>query len=328
MQEGKKFKPVRVKATTKESAIEQALQMTGATKEQVEVEVLEESATGVTLRVSPLGTSPAPVAEPPVARPRKAEVAVNAEEDTDPPEEIAADETVDDKKEELEATGEIEESNFSSSSNLASTEAQQRACEVAQDFLQRMGLDAQAKLAEMPESVGPLASSHPTELESSGEFAGGSSLPRTFLEIEGEDVGILIGKHGQTLRAFQYLLNLSLNNSSSTDGVYVMVDAGDYRARRATVLERAVHNAIERARREHRPVRLEPMPAHERRLVHLLLQAEADLTTSSEGREPWRRVVVAPEGVRASSSRSGSRSGSGGRKTNPRDGQRNRRYAD
>lgn len=321
MQEGKKFKPVRVKATTKESAIEQALQMTGAAEEEVEVEVLEESATSITLRVSPLGTTSVTAAEPPVV-----DVPIKAKDDIASVEEIIKEKPTK-NGEESEAVVEAEESNFSSSSSLASSEAQQRACEVAQDFLRRMGLDAQAKLAEMPEGVGPLASSHPTELENSGEFAGGSSLPRTFLEIEGEDVGILIGKHGQTLRAFQYLLNLSLNNSGSGEGVYVMVDAGDYRARRATVLERAVHNAIERARREHRAVRLEPMPAHERRLVHLLLQAETDLTTSSEGREPWRRVVIAPEGVRATFSRSGARPG-GGRKPNARDGQHNRRYAD
>ncbi len=317
MQEGKKFKPVRVKATTKESAIEQALQITGATEEEVEVEVLEESATSVTLRVSPSGTTSAPAADA-SAKTEKAPAPVKksaAEVDEEAPAVEAQEET--------EASPATEDSNFSSSSSLASSEAQQRACDAAQDLLQRMGLDAQAKLAEMPEGVGPLASSHPTEIEAGSEFGGNSGLPRTFLDIEGEDVGILIGKHGQTLRAFQYLLNLSLNNSSGTDGVYVMVDAGDYRARRATVLERAVHNAIERARGEHRAVRLEPMPAHERRLVHLLLQGETDLVTSSEGREPWRRVVVAPEGVRVSFSRSGG----GGRKSNSRDGQRNHRHA-
>jgi spoIIIJ-associated protein len=319
MQEGKQFKPVRVKATTKESAIEQALQMTGAAREEVEVEVLEESATGITVRVSPSGTASALVADVP-AQTEEELASVESTSDT-------YDEPIVDEAEEPDTASATEDSNFSSSSSLASSEAQQRACDAAQDLLERMGLDAQAKLAEMPESVGPLASSHP-EIEAGSEFGGNSGLPRTFLDIEGEDVGILIGKHGQTLRAFQYLLNLSLNNSSSADGVYVMVDAGDYRARRATVLERAVQNAIERARNEHRAVRLEPMPAHERRLVHLLLQSESDLTTSSEGREPWRRVVVAPEGVRASFSRPGSRSGGGGRKPNSQGGQRNRRYAD
>lgn len=320
MQEGKKFKPVRVKATTKESAIEQALQMTGATKDEIDVEVLEESATGITLRVSPVSAASAVAETPAKSEEEKSEPA--------PAEDSSANESASgEATEETESSIVTEDSNFASSSSLASADAQQRACDAAQDLLQRMGLDAQAKLAEMPEGVGPLASSHPTEAEAGSEFGGNSGLPRTFLDIEGEDVGILIGKHGQTLRAFQYLLNLSLNNSSSTDGVYVMVDAGDYRARRATVLERTVHNAIDRARNQHRAVRLDPMPAHERRLVHLLLQAETDLTTTSEGREPWRRVVIAPEGMRASFSRSGARSG-GGRRQNSRDGQRSRRYAD
>ena len=322
MQEGKTFKPVRVKATTKESAIEQALQMTGAAREEVEVEVLEESDTGITVRVSPLGTTPAPVVEAPAKdenAPAPVEAAVEEATSSQEPDE--------DEAKQPEAEPPTSEGNFVSSSSLASSEAQQRARDTAQDLLERMGLEAQAKLAEMPEGVGPLASSHPTEMDAGSEFGGNSGLPRTFLEIEGEDVGILIGKHGQTLRAFQYLLNLTLNNSSNPEGVYVMVDAGDYRARRATALERAVHNAVERARNEHRTVRLEPMPAHERRLVHLLLQTETDLTTSSEGREPWRRVVVMPEGVRASSSRQGARSGRSGRKQGSREGQRNRRFA-
>lgn len=304
MQESIKFKPVRVKATTKESAIEQALQMTGAKVDQVEVDVLEEDTTGITVRVSPSSTDII------VDEPTEALVEDKQNADKEP-QESSAMEVASQKG----ASAVAEDSNFSNSSSLASADAQQRACEVAQDLLQRMGLDADAKLADMPEGVGPLASSHPTDGEgAAGEFAK-ASLPRTFLNIEGEDVGILIGKHGQTLRAFQYLLNLSLNNSSSPEGVYVMVDAGDYRSRRAMVLEKAAQNAIERARNEHRAVRLDPMPAHERRLVHLILQEEKDLTTTSEGREPWRRVVVAPEGVRVTPSRHGGshRRSSGGR---------------
>lgn len=308
MQEVKQFKPVRVKATTKESAVEQALQMTGATIENVDVEVLEEGPGGITVRVAPL-TAAAPaetVVSETAAEPAPAETETATETEAVESTEVA--EPV------ADTTAPVpEDSNFSNSSSLASEEAQQRACAVAQDLLERMGLEAVAKLAQMPEGVGPLASSHPGDIDASGELAGGSGLPRTFLDIEGEDVGILIGKHGQTLRAFQYLLNLSLNNSSNNEGVYVMVDAGDYRSRRAAVLEKAAHNAIERARREHRAIRLEPMPAHERRLVHLILQNEKDLTTTSEGREPWRRVVVAPQGMRYTPR-------SGGQSRRPRSG--------
>lgn len=312
MPEGKQFKPVRVKATTKESAIEQALQMTGAEATEVEIEVLEESANGVTVRVSPL-QSAAPAATPAAAQPA-VEPAVAGESPAETETESAPESTFEEAMEAEEtfesASQSASENSVAETENLASSAVQDRAREVAQDLLSRMGLDAEAKIAAMPEGVGPLASSHPSELEPAPvEFGGASAgLPRTFLNIEGEDVGILIGKHGQTLRAFQYLLNLSLNNSAGDEGVYVMVDAGDYRSRRAVVLERAVQNAAERARREHRAVRMEPMPAHERRLVHLLLQAEKDLTTSSEGREPWRRVVVAPQGVRPSYSRPGGQS--------------------
>ena len=77
----------------------------------------------------------------------------------------------------------------------------------------------------------------------------------------------------------------------------VVVDAGGYRARRASALEQSAREGAARAKRDRRSVRLEPMPAHERRLVHIALKDDGTVTTASEGREPLRHVVITPAGV-------------------------------
>ncbi|HEX8833853.1 MAG TPA: R3H domain-containing nucleic acid-binding protein, partial [Abditibacteriaceae bacterium] len=171
---------------------------------------------------------------------------------------------------------------------------QQRAVATAQDFLDRMGMDATAQLATAPD-------------DSSDD-----DTARLYIDIEGEDVGILIGKHGQTLQSFQYLLNVTLNNTAEAEkeALRVMVDAGGYRSRRAGSLQQVARDAAARAKRDRRPYRMEPMPAHERRLVHMALQGDTTISTSSEGREPMRCIVVSPAGYRAPEG--GERESSGG----------------
>jgi uncharacterized membrane protein YgcG len=80
-----------------------------------------------------------------------------------------------------------------------------------------------------------------------------------------------------------------------------VVDAGEYRTRRAQALERQALDAAARAKRDRRAIRLDPMPGHERRLVHLAIYDDKEISSSSEGREPWRRVVIAPAGMRVES---------------------------
>lgn len=304
----KTFSPVRVRAATQEAAITQALQMTGAAREEVDVEVVEETEKGVTVRVAPLGTlsareaqaapaaeatpaaEPAPVQtpEPPVAAPApefQSQAEDAAEAFVDEPEiaEEAPAVEVDEVPEVREATPEVIE----------------HARALAQEMLDYMGLEAQVLAGDLPVWCLPTAHDKSERVR---------DVPRAFLSIEGEDVGILIGKHGQTLQSFQYLLNLSLNNTAEDEeataegvragGVHVVVDAGEYRGRRAVALERAAREAAERAKREQRSIRMEPMPGHERRLVHLALFEDKGVTTSSDGREPWRRVIVTPAGVR------------------------------
>jgi spoIIIJ-associated protein len=108
----------------------------------------------------------------------------------------------------------------------------------------------------------------------------------------GRDLGLLIGRHGQTIDAIQYLCNAILAREGA--GISAVVDAAGYRARREATLGSLATNAAEQAMRTGERVELEPMTAVERKIVHLALQDLDGVETSSEGTEPNRFVVVLP----------------------------------
>lgn len=338
----KKFSPMRYTASSEEAALTGALQIVGVARDEIEYEVLEQSAKGITVRIRPrsdeAATAPllaaAPGAETPVtgtaelATPQETALEEASPIAEDVPELLAQsdEETADssptdlpptDADSEIEAQlgeeldalaadfadetpdfgagseGELEQAETVSTVATETEtvpeivapdlEVVTRAQQKAQEILDKMGLDAQVQVESARES-------HVVSLV-----------------VEGEDVGILIGKHGATLQSFQYLLNLMLNahlegEEARAGGARVVIDAGNYRARRAAALEQIARGAASKVRRDGRLVRLEPMPAHERRLVHLFLQTEADIVTQSEGREPMRRIVVSPPTVGAISS--------------------------
>jgi spoIIIJ-associated protein len=110
----------------------------------------------------------------------------------------------------------------------------------------------------------------------------------------GPDLGVLIGRHGQTIDALQYLANAIAHRSHGDERVRVVVDAAGYRARRAATLESVARRAAEQAITTGSRVELEPMTAIERRLVHELLKDDPEVETASEGAEPTRFVVVLP----------------------------------
>lgn len=111
----------------------------------------------------------------------------------------------------------------------------------------------------------------------------------------GEDVGLLIGRHGQTIDAVQYLLNVIAYRAYGDDKKDVVVDAAGYRARRQATLETLALQAADRVRDSGEAEELEPMTAVERKVVHLSLKDVAGVGTTSEGTEPNRYVVVVPE---------------------------------
>lgn len=152
----------------------------------------------------------------------------------------------------------------------AVTEATQKICEkFLQEVLQAMGMGEVTIVSSIDEE-GALA-----------------------IEMSGDNMGILIGKRGQTLDSLQYLTNRVANKSQ--DGyVRVKLDTEDYRKRRKQTLENLAKNIAYKVKRSRKPISLEPMNPYERRIIHSALQADDRVSTHSEGEEPYRRVVVTP----------------------------------
>ena len=111
------------------------------------------------------------------------------------------------------------------------------------------------------------------------------------VDLSGDDMGVLIGKRGQTLASLQYLVSLVVNKESE-DYIRVKVDTENYRERRKETLENLAKNVAYKVKRTRRPVSLEPMNPYERRIIHSALQNDKYVTTHSEGEEPFRKVVV------------------------------------
>ncbi len=167
----------------------------------------------------------------------------------------------------MSATGGGEVSQFGESAGDATSEASARVTELLERIAHVAGVPARVNVRENEEHIW-------------GEFAG-------------EDLGILIGHHGQTIDAIQHLAyRMAFRGESARKAV--VVDAAGYRERRAVALRAAADQAAEAAVHDGRPVALEAMSAIERKLVHEHLRTRRDVETYSEGEEPDRRLVVAP----------------------------------
>lgn len=116
----------------------------------------------------------------------------------------------------------------------------------------------------------------------------------TVLDISGPDLGILIGRRGDTLDALQYLSNL-VANKNVEKRVRLIVDVEGYRKRREETLHKLAFRLADKATRKGREVVLEPMNPHERRVIHTALQNHRDVVTHSEGEEPYRKIIIAPK---------------------------------
>ena len=114
---------------------------------------------------------------------------------------------------------------------------------------------------------------------------------RILFNLHGEGLGILIGKHGQTLDALQYLTNLAAGKEFHHH-YFVLLDVENYRERRKDTLEALARRLAAKVKRTGEEVRLEPMAAGERRIIHLALQDDGAVTTESEGEAPHRYVVI------------------------------------
>ncbi|MBI4287037.1 MAG: protein jag [Chloroflexi bacterium] len=149
--------------------------------------------------------------------------------------------------------------------------------DILSELLEKMGVKASVEIVEPP-----LASMTPDSKV-------------VALDITGDDLGILIGRRGQTLMSLQYLINLLVSHKTKAR-VPVMVDVEGYKRRRYEALQSLAERLADQVKSTKRAVTLEPMPANERRIIHLALSNDPEVTTQSVGAGEGRKVVIAPKG--------------------------------
>ena len=149
------------------------------------------------------------------------------------------------------------------------------AAQMLDHLLALMGIDADVSIRD-PETPGD-----------------GLGMAKAVLDIEGDDLGILIGRRGDTLSSLQYLLNLMVSRQLRQHVAFT-VDVEGYRRRRERQLTTLAHRMAEQVKRTRRPVTLEPMPPNERRIIHLALAEDRQVETSSTGEGDARKVAITP----------------------------------
>lgn len=162
----------------------------------------------------------------------------------------------------------------------------------------RRGLGDIEVMAEIPEDAKPAGDMLREILDRMGlgpiEIGYVKRTEGEYLEVSGPRLGMLIGRHGNTLEALNLIFNNSFNAGVKANRRYFTIDAEGYRAHRADQLKNLALATLERCVREQTPQRLEPMLPSERKIVHLALSTSDVVRTESEGEEPERRVVIFP----------------------------------
>ena len=258
---------ITVSAKTLDDAITEALIQLGVTSDQLEYEVIEKGSAGflgIGMKQAVIKARRKVVEEPEaeIVEDVKSEPAVmKKEEPKTVKKEIAKKETI--KKETVKKEPAKKEA------DLANVESQTiEACEkFIYDVLKAMDM-TDVKVTSVVDEEGALS-----------------------IDMEGSNMGILIGKRGQTLDSLQYLTN-RVANKMQEGYVRVKLDTEDYRRRRKETLENLAKNIASKVKRTRRSVSLEPMNPYERRIIHSALQGDPAVSTHSEGEEPYRRVVV------------------------------------
>lgn len=277
------MRTVRITAKTIEAAVAEGLEKLGISREEAVVHVVEQPSSGLfglihkkmaVVDISApdeeiLEETPVEIpaeeakAEEPVEEVKEEKPVEAAKAEEKPAEEASAEEKVEASAEEKKA--EREEPTFD-------PEEQKKVAEEAKTFL--TGVFAGMHLAVTMEC-------RMTE-------------ERIMINLVGDGLGILIGKHGQTLDALQYLTNLAAGKSFRHH-YFILLDVENYRERRQDTLEALARRLAGKVKRTGEEVRLEPMAAGERRIIHLALQDDHAVSTDSEGEAPYRYVVIRPK---------------------------------
>lgn len=270
------MKTVRITAKTIEAAVAEGLKQLGISREEAVVHVVEQPSSGlfglIHKKMAVVDIS-APDEEAAVEEPKEESAPVEAPKAETPAEEPSAKEApapVTEEPKEAPAPEKAEETEKKGREEFVfKQEEQEKTAEEAKKFLSSvfkgMHLDVTMECLMNEE--------------------------RILLNLHGEGLGILIGKHGQTLDALQYLTNLAAGKAFHHH-YFVLLDVENYRERRKDTLEALARRLAGKVKRTGEPVKLEPMAAGERRIIHLALQDDGAVTTESEGEAPHRYVVI------------------------------------
>lgn len=258
---------ITVSAKTLDDAITEALIQLGVTSDQLDYQVIEKGSSGflgIGMKQAVIKARKKIEEVKPVEEPVKEAVKEPVKESVKEPVKAPVKESA---KEPVKET--VSEKETKKDSELAEVEQDTiKACETfIYDVLKAMNMD-DVKVTSVVDKEGALS-----------------------IVMEGSNMGILIGKRGQTLDSLQYLTNRVANKMQ--DGyVRVKLDTEDYRRRRKETLEILAKNIASKVKRTRRTVSLEPMNPYERRIIHSALQSDPSVSTHSEGEEPYRKVVV------------------------------------
>jgi spoIIIJ-associated protein len=284
------MKTVRIKAKTVEAAVEEGMKQLGITRAEAVVHVVEKPSTGlfgllhkkmavVDISAPEIPAEPEETPEAPAAEETRTDEA---------PAEAPAAEPAEPKAEEPAAASEAEPEETGEETPAEPEEAQAEEVPGEKEEEKPFDPEEQKKVAEEARKF----------LEN---VFRGMHLPvimecmmneeRILFSLHGEGLGILIGKHGQTLDALQYLTNLAAGKAAH-GRYFVMLDVENYRERRKDTLEALAKRLAGKVKRTGEPVKLEPMPAGERRIIHLALQDDDAVITESEGEAPYRYITI------------------------------------
>lgn len=280
------MRTVRITAKTIEAAVAEGLEKLGISREEAVVHVVEQPSSGLfglihkKMAVVDISAPDEEVPEDTVEEAALAEEAAPAEEApaAEIPAEEAKEETpaevpqTEEAAEEVKEEAPAEEKKAEREEPAFDPEEQKKVAEEAKTFL--TGVFAGMHLAVTMEC-------RMTE-------------ERIMINLVGDGLGILIGKHGQTLDALQYLTNLAAGKSFRHH-YFILLDVENYRERRQDTLEALARRLAGKVKRTGEEVRLEPMAAGERRIIHLALQDDHAVSTDSEGEAPYRYVVIRPK---------------------------------
>lgn len=268
------MRTVRITAKTIEAAVAEGLEKLGISREEAVVHVVEQPSSGLfglihkKMAVVDISAPDEEVPEDTVEEAPAAEIPAEEAKEETPAEVPQTEEAAEEMKEEAPA----EEKKAEREEPAFDPEEQKKVAEEAKTFL--TGVFAGMHLAVTMEC-------RMTE-------------ERIMINLVGDGLGILIGKHGQTLDALQYLTNLAAGKSFRHH-YFILLDVENYRERRQDTLEALARRLAGKVKRTGEEVRLEPMAAGERRIIHLALQDDHAVSTDSEGEAPYRYVVIRPK---------------------------------